>query len=349
MPCPKSVDMRTGRDYTLDGLRGVAAMMVALSHIANLTWIPYVDGGEGAFWQHLLWRFGSPAVDMFIVLSGYVVAKSLLKTEARLPTYFASRFVRLLPIAWMAVIAGLILRALTGSPPSGATAYLQNLSQPLAYSDWIGFFTMLAPNPRSELVNPPLWTLVLEMQAVLLMPFLVVMAKKTAVWVLPLFFTIGAYALAFTLDWGYPLYFVGFALGAAFAVHEPRLPRLGTPRIILIFALAMLMTRHVTGFDSSLMRPLYAFSAIFVVYAIRAGAADFLLAAPFQILGRISYPFYALHWVVMAGMVFLIGEWASVPIAALIGLIMAIPAAIAAEKYIDRPAISWSHRMRNRC
>lgn len=349
MACPKSIKMRTGRDYTLDGLRGIAAMMVAFSHVANLTWIPYVDGGEGALWQHLLWRLGSPAVDVFIVLSGYVVAKSLLKTEARLPTYFASRFVRLLPVAWGAVVAGLLLRALTGSPPDEATAYLRNLLEPLAFTDWLGFFTMIAPIPRSELVNPPLWTLVLEMQAVLLMPLLVGIAKKTAVWVLPLFFIIAAYALAFSTDWGYPLYFSGFALGTALAVHEPKLPKLEMPKIILIFAFAMLMSRHVTEYDSALMRPLYALSAVFIVYAVRSGAANFLLASPFQFLGKISYPFYALHWVVMAAMVFLVGEWTGIAAAALIGLVLAMPAAILFEHFIDRPAIALSHRMRNRC
>lgn len=349
MARPKSIQMRTGRDYTLDGLRGIAAIMVALSHVANLTWIPYVDGGEGALWQHLLWRLGSPAVDMFIVLSGYVVAKSLLKTKVGIPVYFASRFIRLLPVAWAAVIAGLLLRALTGSPPEEATAYLQNLSEPLSYADKIGLFTMIFPIPRSELINPPLWTLVLEMQAVLLMPLLVMIAKKTAFWVLPLFSIIVAYALALKMDWGYPLYFSGFALGTALAVHESKLPSLETPKIILVFAFAMLMSRHITEYDSALMRPLYAISAVFVIYAIRSRAADILLAKPLQFLGKISYPFYAFHWVVMTAMVFAVGEWIGIAVAALIGLLLAIPVAMLIEHYIDRPAIAWSHRMRNRC
>lgn len=75
---------------SLEGFRGVAILIVVLSHM----WQP---GGT------LSWTLGMIGVTTFFVLSGYLITGILLKMQndtksfAHLPLFFASRTVRLAP------------------------------------------------------------------------------------------------------------------------------------------------------------------------------------------------------------------------------------------------------------
>ena len=63
-----------------DGLRGVLALGVVLSHFTLMTVNPFDDPTRPlAVWEHLCWYLGAPAVDAFFVLSGWVVAGSYLR------------------------------------------------------------------------------------------------------------------------------------------------------------------------------------------------------------------------------------------------------------------------------
>ena len=83
----------------LDGLRGVAILLVVLFHLA---------GGGGQPYHRLVasaltpFRFGYTGVHLFLVLSGFCLTHSLLRRAAagRPPTirsYLASRFWRIAP------------------------------------------------------------------------------------------------------------------------------------------------------------------------------------------------------------------------------------------------------------
>ncbi len=109
MPNPRHSPDRSRRDTRLDGLRGVAALMVALSHFV-LAFQPALLGG-GASVAHFAAsvpisrtaaivlfnpEFG---VAIFFVISGYVMAASASRTTSALPVLVARRWARLaLPI-----------------------------------------------------------------------------------------------------------------------------------------------------------------------------------------------------------------------------------------------------------
>ena len=63
----------TGRLIGLDAFRGVAALIVFLSHFASLFGMPFEIGGQAR------------AVDAFFVLSGFVLARTY---DARMPSTF---------------------------------------------------------------------------------------------------------------------------------------------------------------------------------------------------------------------------------------------------------------------
>ncbi|MFZ1006070.1 MAG: acyltransferase, partial [Candidatus Sulfotelmatobacter sp.] len=158
----------------LDGLRGIAVLSVVLFHYVLS--IPFPSGGAGARFQDCF-RLGVYGVDLFFVLSGFLIGGILLDSRAS-PRYFRTfylrRFHRIFPLyyLWLALYVALGLSAFSHLPPSiravwtgwRPTAvyalFLQNLvrKQLLGISAaWLG----------------PLWSLAVEEQFYLLMPLAV--------------------------------------------------------------------------------------------------------------------------------------------------------------------------------
>ena len=134
----------TGRLVTLDVMRGVAAVFVCLSHFNELAggWYP---------------RFAYLAVDLFFILSGFVIARAYderLRTSMTFGDFFWRRLTRLLPI----LIIGAFLGALTPSTDGlgwRETSFLMNgVALP-----------SLPPHRGGSLMpsNPPLWSLFYEL------------------------------------------------------------------------------------------------------------------------------------------------------------------------------------------
>ncbi|MFI9342952.1 acyltransferase family protein [Streptomyces sp. NPDC052773] len=127
-----------GRLRALDGLRLVAALMVALYHYGG-------RGGEIAeAWGsspkqqfptlHTWFAYGCLGVQIFFVISGFVICMSGWGRPLR--SFFASRAARLLPSYWVAVVLVTAVFALPGVAfaavsPSDALLNLTLLQQPL--------------------------------------------------------------------------------------------------------------------------------------------------------------------------------------------------------------------------
>lgn len=80
----------------LDLVRLTAALVVMVYHLSSPDW----TGGLG--WQ--LWPFGNPAVDVFFVLSGFVIAYAVAAKERDLKTYVLNRTARIYSVAIPALL-----------------------------------------------------------------------------------------------------------------------------------------------------------------------------------------------------------------------------------------------------
>ena len=74
----------------LDGLRGVLAFYVMLSH--TMPFVPMPG------WLHWLFQHGGAAVDMFFILSGLVIVQSLASFEYRALPFVTARVARIYPV-----------------------------------------------------------------------------------------------------------------------------------------------------------------------------------------------------------------------------------------------------------
>jgi exopolysaccharide production protein ExoZ len=88
--------------YTLQSLRGIAALLVLLHHTTFLIKeafnLQYIGG--------IFYQTGEYGVDFFFVLSGFIIFYSHYKDlgSKRLATYFNKRFTRVYPIYWIVTL-----------------------------------------------------------------------------------------------------------------------------------------------------------------------------------------------------------------------------------------------------
>jgi peptidoglycan/LPS O-acetylase OafA/YrhL len=144
-----------GRVPGLDGLRGLAVLLVVLAH-AN---IPIVRYG------------GIAGVALFFVLSGFLITTLLVRERRRfghvsLRSFYARRALRLLPALVVAIAGGVVLAIAVGSDPvTMAKDGLASLFYLGNFRDQLGLYG----GPFAHL-----WTLAMEEQFYLLWPLVIV-------------------------------------------------------------------------------------------------------------------------------------------------------------------------------
>lgn len=266
------------RNYDLDGLRGLAALSVAIGHCATAI------GGTGlalrmtlatapdASLQDVVFRFlhvifhADAAVIVFFVLSGLVLTRSLRRRDDGLPAYLVRRAFRLLPVAIVsALIIGLLTPASTWSQIAGA-AVLYDTS-----------------------LNGVLWTLQIEVWGSLWI-YAAAIARRTHPALFCALLAITA-AVSYFDHRPVPLFMSAFALGAII----DDLPAIAVNRLTAVFGLLALMTADFMLGPGFTMR-CWQMGGAFLVVAYLARNSMWLTSNRFaHFLGLVSYPFYLLH------------------------------------------------------
>jgi len=156
------------RDAALDGLRAISILMLVLFHAANITALNF-EGGPQAYIESLprsvLWLMqADKGVDIFFVLSGFLIGRLLMQEYARdghlrVGRFYLRRFLRLFP-----AYAVLLLLVLVTPINHNKWYLLANLAY---VNNYLSLENMLAPWT---------WSLAVEEQFYLLLPpFLVLL------------------------------------------------------------------------------------------------------------------------------------------------------------------------------
>jgi len=166
MPIPPS----TRHHAALDGFRGVAIVLVMWSH--------FITAGDIVDKSNAFFRFlhgGFVGVDMFFVLSGFLITGILLdapKTGARyFSVFYLRRAVRIFPLYYAVLIGVFLTRPAGPDSPWWYWLFASNIGATLKH-DW--------------LVSPPgvnlshLWSLAVEEQFYLVWPLLVRCLQKSS-------------------------------------------------------------------------------------------------------------------------------------------------------------------------
>lgn len=272
-------DQRT-RNRQLDGLRGLAALLVALAHCATET------GGiralrltastiRDASYQDIAFRLihvplaAEAAVVIFFVLSGHVLTRALSKRDgvgAQFVPYVWRRAWRLLPVSIAAAVPLVILSPADMAQIVGA-AFLYDYT-----------------------ANGVIWSLRVEVFGSLLVFLLWGMRGFSRL--LPLA-TLAACAVAAANTSSFIVMFLpAFVLGALISDCPDGLFR---HRLILVAAvIVMLAAEFFSGLGLVLLATRMICAFLIVGHLAHRDLA-FLTTAPMQFLGAVSYPFYLLH------------------------------------------------------
>ena len=159
-----------GRVIGLDGIRGLAALFVVLSHIFERAW-PGYPANPAPFWAAWL-IYGRGAVVMFIALSGFSLGLGPARSGWRfksIATYAHRRAWRILPPYWAALGFSLVMTwfvlAQPGWPvPNGKSVVVYGL----LVQD---VFSVGSPNRA-------FWSIAIEAQLYVLLPLLLLLVRR---------------------------------------------------------------------------------------------------------------------------------------------------------------------------
>lgn len=300
----------------LDGMRGVLALGVVLLHLGFNSFAQRVLGWPGVVFDL--------AVDVFFILSGFVLAHSLRHASAFAP-FAVRRGFRLLPVYLVTALAAGVA-----------------LGRPVPLADWL----VAAPLIGRQPLNFPAWSITWE----LYLPLAVVLVRLSPPrWSVRPLLAIALVALAvidIRVAGGEGLYGWRAALGlsAGALLYRAKLEVPGPAGGWF----ALLVAGMAAGQSWPILAAIVPFAATGAVLAGRTGKSLFA-AAPFQWLGAISYTLYMVHIPVLAAAQAWLGERIDANAAAKLAILAAsIAAAAALTLAIERPANRLGHRLSRR-
>jgi peptidoglycan/LPS O-acetylase OafA/YrhL len=307
----------------LEGLRGLLALWVAVSHIACLCGLDELRPHllRRGIWDWLL--YAGPAVDVFIILSGFAIFKMLQREPMGYRAFLTGRAFRLFPVYLvclaLAVMAFPLSQCVSVATAWHLTDYFHRWSSGLSalnehWSVQLGLqlsllHGLLPPGwpPPQGAVNflPPAWSATLEWQFYLVAPAMVACCagarRRGALGGL----LILAFGVAFISEaaglvegsfLGVKLWL--FVLGMISAQLHERLPFLATAWQrwwwLPAFALAAALT--FVFHTPSVLLWLMTFGIVLSIGKRAAGLRQLLTSRPLLWLGSISYSLYLLHW-----------------------------------------------------
>lgn len=320
-------------DY-LDSIRGIAAFIVVTEHC----WMS--KGGEAAQIAHAskslmdvflyvltkLFNAGRGSVITFFVLSGFVLAASLLKSPTGYLGYAVKRILRIYPAFLFAIVLSYALHVLIGVRYVPSSEYLQKLVNVVPSPAMLFKHIAMLGTPGGKDLDAVVWTLIHEMRISLVFP-LVLMAVSKYSWkgVAGTWVVSAALAFAVLFLGGNPqgyeqetillslmesgAFVVFFAAGAYVMIEREAIAALVSkirPRWQILLSAAVLACLFKSSPSSS--HPPFTMQTIFIDYVHGVGSAGLIILAfsmgrlgrmlsqkPLVWLGRVSYSLYLIH------------------------------------------------------
>jgi peptidoglycan/LPS O-acetylase OafA/YrhL len=268
-----------GRFRELDVLRGLAAMSVVFFHYSRHG-TRYLPAYPFDFW------IGEYGVHLFFVISGFVIHFTLERSRT-LADFAFSRFSRLYPSYWAALVLLFLVQTLFGAEGTWLKAYLVNL-------------TMLQKFVHFQDVDNLYWTLAVELAFYIVMALVYVRGQLRRMPIIGTVWLLIAAAWALTShspgaqDYSFQTTFLilpfapYFIAGSMFYLIHSQGPRAPPVAVIL---LALLVAGLIWGLKIAAIT-----AGIFGLLAMAlAGWLAFLVSPVTLWLGAISYPLYLVH------------------------------------------------------
>ena len=311
--------MQKARYDILDGLRGVAALMVLLYHVFN-------DAKSFYVWPETVYEFyhGFLGVDFFFILSGFVMGYAYDRQwdKMTLGSFIKRRLIRLHPMVVMGVLVGLVAFIIQGCTKWDGTTVT---TEAVMLVTLLGLF--MIPSPTSLEVrgyteafplNGPHWSMFFEYIGSLLYGLVLhkLSTKWLRVWVACAIVSITAYALlredgGIAYGWSSePMNLCGGALRMLYAypmgllmarMFRERQPKPINGHMFLLCSLGLVILLGLPFLGNKDAETIYQLVCIFsffptIIWYGARGIVTGWRQKAVSFLGRLSYPLYAVHF-----------------------------------------------------
>ena len=329
MPPPPQANLGARRIDELEGLRGLLALWVVVSHVVCLCGLDAVRPAlvPRSIWEWLV--YAGTAVNVFVILSGFAIFKMLRATPPGYGAFVTGRAFRLFPVYLTCLALTLALISVSGfvssTAPWHSTDYFQRWTSDLANvrAHWpvqlalqLPLLHGLAPPgwPPPQGISdvlPPAWSATLEWQFYLVAPALLSFGPgrrggRFLAGLLALAVVAALFLAADDMTYGgflglkLWLFVVGMISAFLHGTHDAAASAMPRWWWLPGFALAAFLTY--VFHDPAPLLWLAAFAVIFAPHQPLAAAGSWLLTRrPLLWLGRISYSLYLLHWPLLVG------------------------------------------------
>lgn len=316
----------------LDGLRFLALILVMFWH-ASIRATRYSENNgmsDGLYWY---FPHGEVGVLLFFCISGYVVSQPFLNRPASewdVKSFYLRRFIRIYPPYFVALSVCFLVLQIVGYVPQSASSYnSSNISLNYSYLASLFYMHGFVFNAPSRL-NPPIWSLEIEIIFYAVIPFLMFfymkIASRTArIWsIVALIFglisltAVGSsrFEIGESFRWGVLIHSYLFLLGVLAAdisgdkLSKPRAKRLFLDFAFLIglagllaigFQMTQVDARLPGGWMTFLMELLVIVSlTLLFVGAFYGKLSSKFLSLPWiRLMGTMCYSIYLTHIVAM--------------------------------------------------
>lgn len=356
------------RLHSLDGLRGVAALIVVFHHSLLLIpalAAPYFDRGSvqeagPLAWLmtytplHLLWE-GKAAVYLFFVLSGIVLTLPVLNAERfNWKAYYPQRLLRLYLPVWGAVVFGVIMIAAVPRVGLGISEWLGNRPDEASPTAILLDTTLVADT--GGLISP-LWSLQWEVLFSLALPLFAWVAMKFRnLLAVKATLTLGMVAIAGAVGNEAVFYLLMFLVGAVLATEMGRLRGIGSridlsahPRLVwwsvlggglmLIYSYWFMSIFEPPAWILGGSRVIMLIGTVVVIFAAACwpGMGRLLQRPALKWLGLVSFSLYLIHEPIIVASGFLFGPsllWLAIPA----GIVASLLFTVVFYRGIERPS-----------
>lgn len=328
----------------LNGLRGLAAVLVAMAHFILLA-TPTTPGD----WRtELAISLGAVGVGVFFLLSGFVTPIAFATTSSK--AFLLRRVFRLYPVFIVCCFARLLAGggqpAVAGFDLATTQTFLLNVS--LFGNLWINF---------GHMIEPVVWTLAIEVKFYLLCALLVWMARRN--WTSLYKLALGTLAVFALLAFRYPGLTVAWTGDFAFAVSA--IPFMFAGFFISLRYNGQISTSDmaiglVSSIATFLMAPMRYLVSPSSLACYTGAAAMFLAVLIFRkhmgffsgrlmtFIGTVSYPMYAIHSTIAVS----ISRWApnmKTEVRFVVFWLALLVSAYVIHRLIEQPMIDLSKRL----
>ncbi|MDC1177955.1 acyltransferase family protein [Candidatus Pelagibacter sp.] len=280
----------------IEGMRGLAVLFVVLYHLNNNFF------------------FGYLGVDIFFVISGYVITKSLITSFDQnssnvLSDFYSKRILRIYPVLLFIIVITLICYALLGNISNYEVVFKTFVYSAFGLSN-IYFLRRSNSYFEDEIDNPLIhtWSLGVEEQFYLVFPVILffffkfqnkLIQNKFLIFFLIFIFILSIFSFFQEHDelikfWSPLLRFWELLIGCILCFAEKK----DKQKLFLIFIIAIITALNIFSFE---IKNLYlSLSIIFSAYTISQNKSSLVNLCfsnkYFRFIGKISYSMYLIHY-----------------------------------------------------